>query len=232
MILYGRLLSIFLNIDLNLLTVITEKIGKNDWGALTLSRMSLIFWVIYYGVFLVIKFISTIMERKQVWSNLNKVEKIEIKLLRIIEDKKKILLKCAIYILALITMLNIYFLVVPENNIKINFVDVGQGDATLITTPWHKNILIDGGGSLDTESFDVGKNILIPYLLNKNIKKIDYIIVSHFDSDHVGGLLSVMEKLKVKNVIIAKQIENSENYEKFLKIVKEKKIKLIVVKKR
>lgn len=61
-------------------------------------------------------------------------------------------------------------------------IDVGQGDSTLIVSPQGKNILIDGGGS---SSYDVGKNILLPYLLGRGILKIDYIIVSHFDIDHV-----------------------------------------------
>ena len=54
-------------------------------------------------------------------------------------------------------------------------------------------------------------------------------IISHFDQDHVGGLITVLEELSVKNVIIGKQFENSDNYEKFLKIIKEKKINVKVV---
>ena len=51
-----------------------------------------------------------------------------------------------------------------------------------LVTPNDKTILIDGGGS---PTYDVGKNTLIPYLLDRKIKKIDYIIISHFDQDHV-----------------------------------------------
>lgn len=69
------------------------------------------------------------------------------------------------------------------HDLEIYFIDVGQGDSTLIVTPNNKTILIDGGGS---KTYDVGKNTLIPYLLDRKIKKLDYIIVSHFDVDHVG----------------------------------------------
>lgn len=69
------------------------------------------------------------------------------------------------------------------HDLEIYFIDVGQGDSTLIVTPNDKTILIDGGGS---STYDVGKNILVPYLLDRKIKKIDYVIVSHFDQDHVG----------------------------------------------
>lgn len=114
------------------------------------------------------------------------------------------------------------------NNTKVYFVDVGQGDCSLIITEKNKKILIDGGGS---ESYDVGKNTTLPYLLDRRISKLDYVIISHFDSDHVQGLFAVLENMKVLNVILSKQYEMTGNYEKFLSIVKEKKINLILAKK-
>ena len=77
----------------------------------------------------------------------------------------------------------ILFKLIPRN-LQINFVDVGQGDCTFIVTPSGKTILVDGGGSKSND-FDVGKNTLIPYILDKGYIKIDYIIISHFDQDHV-----------------------------------------------
>lgn len=120
------------------------------------------------------------------------------------------------------------FCFIPKN-LKIYFVDVGQGDCTFIVTPKNKTILIDGGGSI-TSDFDVGKKTVIPYLLDRGYTKLDYIIISHFDLDHVAGLLSVIEELKVKNVIISKQKEDTKQYQQFLKLVKEKKIAVTVVK--
>ena len=140
------------------------------------------------------------------------------------QNKQKII--SIFLILILISMVTIN---IPKS-LQIFFIDVGQGDSTFIVTPMGKKILIDGGGSED-RSYDVGKNILLPYLLNRRVKKIDYIFVSHFDSDHVGGLFTVMEELNVGQIIISKQKENSENYQKFKKIVNEKKIKVIIVSK-
>lgn len=74
-----------------------------------------------------------------------------------------------------------------NQSLKIYFVDVGQGDCMLICTPKGKNILVDGGGS-DSSSFDVGEKVLLPYLLNRKIMAIDYMMISHFDSDHVGRI--------------------------------------------
>ena len=118
--------------------------------------------------------------------------------------------------------------IIPDNKLTISFIDVGQGDSMLIQTPSRKTILIDGGGS-ETGSFDVGEKTVIPYLLDKGIMSIDYIIFSHFDSDHCQGLLSVMKKLKVRNAVISNQGEKSNNYIQFLKIAKTRKVKVISV---
>ena len=134
------------------------------------------------------------------------------------------------YIIKRIVIINIVIflcIIFIPRDLKINFVDVGQGDSTFIITPKNKTILIDGGGS-NTGSFDVGENTLLPYILDKGYNKIDLMIISHFDSDHVGGLLTILEEIKVEKVLIAKQEEQSENYKRFLNIVKEKNIPVIV----
>lgn len=58
---------------------------------------------------------------------------------------------------------------------------------------------------------------------------MDYVIVSHFDSDHSGGIKEVLENLKVKNLVISKQIEETEECDNILKIANKKKVKIIFV---
>ena len=128
-----------------------------------------------------------------------------------------------VFIFVSVNVFNVY-----NRGLRLYFIDVGQGDSCLIITETNKTILLDGGGS-ETGSFDVGKNILVPYLLDRKIKKIDYMIISHFDSDHCKGLFSVIEKLQVKNVVISEQGKYSDNYSYFLKLIKEKNINLIKV---
>ena len=69
----------------------------------------------------------------------------------------------------------------------------------------------------------------VEYIIQQNMPYIFW--ASMVETDHVGGLLTVLESLKVKNAIISRQIEESGNYKKFLKIVKDKKINVMVVKK-
>lgn len=94
------------------------------------------------------------------------------------KNKKKILVLLLIFIL-IVSSIKFF-----SRDLKIYFIDVGQGDSSLIATPQDNTILIDGGGSISS-SFDVGKQIVIPYLLDRGFSKLDYIFISHFDQDHV-----------------------------------------------
>ncbi len=149
------------------------------------------------------------------------------KLLRRVK-KSRSLRKSIIILTTIVIIINIF--IIDHNKLKIFFIDVGQGDSTLIQTTKNKNILIDGGGS-EFGDYDVGKNILLPYLLDRKVNTIDYMIISHFDSDHVKGLFIILKELKVKNVIISKQGKDSANFQEFLKIIANKKLNIIVVKK-
>lgn len=144
-----------------------------------------------------------------------------------IKSKKNNKCKIIIGLLIVLILINFIIYIFPQK-LRIFFIDVGQGDSTLIITPDKKTVLIDGGGS---DSFDVGEKVLLPYLLDRRILKIDYVLISHFDTDHCGGILTIMEKVKVKNIIISEQAEHSENYERFKKLMIYKKIRLIEVKK-
>ena len=103
--------------------------------------------------------------------------------------------KYKIIVIFIIIIISIYFIsnLIPSS-LRIYFVDVGQGDCTLIQTPNNKNILIDGGGS-EFGSFDVGESILLPYLLDRRITTIDYMFISHFDSDHIRTDFFILWKI-------------------------------------
>lgn len=67
----------------------------------------------------------------------------------------------------------------------------------------------------------------VEYIIQQNMPYIFW--ASMVETDHVGGVLTVMQELKVKKAIIARQFENSNNYKEFIKLAQEKKIKVIVV---
>lgn len=139
---------------------------------------------------------------------------------------KKYFKKIIYIILIILILLN--SVKIFNKELQIYFLDVGQGDCTLIKTESNKIILIDGGEG-NSDKYDQGKNVVLPYLLDRGITKIDYIMISHFDSDHCGGLFYIIENLKVKNIIIGLQSEKYLQYENLLKIIKKRNINLIIV---
>ena len=105
------------------------------------------------------------------------------------------------YIYLLLFILLIHYIYPSINNdVFINFIDVGQGDSILIHNS--KNILIDTGGKeSNTNDNSIVFNKTIPYLKSLGIKKIDYLILTHGDYDHMGESINLVEKYKVKKVI-------------------------------
>ena len=76
-----------------------------------------------------------------------------------------------------------------------------------------------------------GKNVVHKYLLYKGINKIDYLMISHFDADHCQGAIFLLKNMKVNNLIISIQPENSEFYEEIVSLCKQKNINIMYVKK-
>lgn len=113
----------------------------------------------------------------------------------------------------------------PCNYVKINFVDVGHGDCTYIETKNKKTILIDGGGS-ENSDYNIGEKIVMPYLLDRGKMKIDLMIISHMHDDHVEGLLTVIENIKVGKILVGPIKEKTKLYEDFISIVSKKGITL------
>ena len=81
--------------------------------------------------------------------------------------------------------------------LEMAVLDVGHGDAIVLSLPDGKNVLVDGGG-LGGSSLDIGESVLVPYLLDRGVRKLDAVIVTHADYDHVGGLFTVFDELEVK----------------------------------
>ena len=77
---------------------------------------------------------------------------------------------------------------------EVTAIDVGQGDSLLLITPEGKTLLLDAGGMPGSShsDFDVGEEVVSPYLWSRGIRRIDVIVLSHAHSDHMGGMPSVI----------------------------------------
>ena len=205
--------------------IFISKIGNLPSSKIYIPTPNIFIVIIYYILLIILKNICKIYFIKQKNNTQKRIVYI-IELLKYRKNKYKQYVKK----LLIIFIIFIIILIILPKKFRINFIDVGQGDSTLVITPTNKTILVDGGGNLDS-SFDVGEKTLLPYLLDRGIFKLDYIIVSHFDSDHVGGLLTIIKELKVETVLISKQKEKSENFDIFKKIVEQNNLKVLVVEK-
>jgi competence protein ComEC len=83
-----------------------------------------------------------------------------------------------------------------SRDLKVTFIDVGQGDSILVELPGRKKMLIDGGG-LPTGAFDVGESVVAPFLWSKGIKRIDVLVLTHGHSDHLYGLPSIAADFRI-----------------------------------
>ena len=134
----------------------------------------------------------------------------------ILKRKKKLIYKIIIVIISLTFLINNGRIV----NNEVSILDVGQGDSSLIRLK-NKNILIDTGGNIN---YDMSKNILIPYFKSVGIKKIDYLVLTHGDYDHMGEAINLVENFKVEKVIFNCGPYNALENE-LIEVLDKKKIK-------
>ncbi len=78
---------------------------------------------------------------------------------------------------------------------RVTFLDVGQGDSAAIELPDGHTVLIDGGARHDR--FDMGRSVVAPFLWNRGIHRIDHVIGTHQQLDHVGGLIWILRHMSV-----------------------------------
>lgn len=110
----------------------------------------------------------------------------------------------------------------PENTnahkVKVHFIDVGQGLSVLVQSDG-KNLIYDGGDR-STSSF------VVSYLKEQNVETIDYLISSHYDDDHLSGLIGCLNAFNVENVIGSDYIHDSNLYQSFIDTVSSKNLEV------
>ncbi len=106
----------------------------------------------------------------------------------------------------------------PDGQLRVHFIDVGQGDAILIQTP-EKNVLIDGGERGSTA---------VNYIQSQGITGLDLVIGTHPHSDHIGGLINVLQLLPVGEIIDPGVVHTTKTFENYLTLIDKKDIKFTV----
>lgn len=101
---------------------------------------------------------------------------------------------------------------VVNDLLRVHFIDVGQGDSILIESPNKHYMLIDAGTK------GAGQEV-VNYLSSLGIEKLDYVVATHPDADHIGGLIEVINTLKIDNFIDSGKVHTSATYEEVLSLI-------------
>lgn len=193
-------LELFKNI-IDIFEIISLSLSKIDLFVITLSKINIFVIILYY---IVIYYVLYRMKLKKYKS-----------------------------VLLLILIIFVQFIYPSfNNNMEITFIDVGQGDSIFMKFPNNKfNVLIDTGGSIKYEkenwknrnsNYSISKSI-ITYLKSIGVSKLDYLILSHGDYDHMGEAVNLVENFKVEKVIFNCG-EFNELEQDLIKVLDKKKI--------
>jgi len=129
----------------------------------------------------------------------------------------------------------------PDGRLRLDFLDVGQGDATLITFPNGATMLIDGGGKPnfgrgddEEEEFEpdlprIGEVVVSEFLWESGRSHIDYIVATHADADHIQGLVDVASNFSVGKVLVPRLATGDDDFDRLVSVISKKKIPIEVL---
>jgi competence protein ComEC len=128
-------------------------------------------------------------------------------------------------ILALIAIAHPFSAAGAAARLRIDFLDVGQGDAALITMPDGTTLLVDGGGRprfrfetnepFDRETRSIGEAVVSEYLWWRGLDRVDYVLATHADADHIDGLNDVVRNFAVNTALVGRTPANDPEFIKF-----------------
>lgn len=114
---------------------------------------------------------------------------------------------------------------IMPGQLKVIFVDVGQGDCILVRTPEGKCFLVDGGGTYnEDETGYYGRQVILPLLMHENIPHIDMAMITHAHSDHMGGIMTLAEIFNVKSVGLPDYPGCGNDFGKLIDVCEERNI--------
>ena len=114
-----------------------------------------------------------------------------------------------------------------NQDLRVTFLDVRNGNAALVEFPGGEKMLIDGGGFPD-DNFDVGKMVVAPYLWHSKIRRIDYLVLSHPQSDHMNGLRFIAKAFHPKEFWWNGDKVKTASFAELMDILKRKGIKKLL----
>jgi competence protein ComEC len=125
----------------------------------------------------------------------------------------------------------------PDGKFHVDFLDVGQGDSALLTMPDGTTLLVDGGGRpninqgsaadgegeqiFERDTRSIGEGVVSQYLWSRGLDRVDYVLATHADADHIDGLNDVVRNFKVRGALVARTPADDAEYLRFAATMKE-----------
>jgi competence protein ComEC len=102
-----------------------------------------------------------------------------------------------------------------SGTLRVDFLDVGQGDSALVTMPDGTTLLVDAGGNTMDSTRRIGETVVSEYLWWRGLSEIDYVLATHADADHIDGLNDVLKNFTVRGALIARRPVDDPEFAKF-----------------
>jgi competence protein ComEC len=102
-----------------------------------------------------------------------------------------------------------------DGRLRVDFLDVGQGDSALVTMPDGTTLLVDGGGNTTESTRRIGETVVSEYLWWRGFSDIDYVLATHADADHIDGLNDVLKNFAVRGALVARHPANDPEFATF-----------------
>ena len=132
--------------------------------------------------------------------------------------------KIIISILVFSLLFGLCFVKINDKKCRILAFSVGNADCFLIKTPQNKYIMIDTGrGAIKEGGFSLSSTVIDKYFKNKAIKKLECLILTHYDSDHIGGTVDILESTKAETIILNRYNKETSTQNKTLDYIEKKK---------
>jgi competence protein ComEC len=87
-----------------------------------------------------------------------------------------------------------------DGQLHASFLDVGQGDSAFIRLPHGSTLLVDAGGLVGVSTFDIGDRVVAPVLRAAGVRRLDYLVLTHGDPDHIGGAGAIVEEFRPRHI--------------------------------